>query len=158
MTTKSPTRNMVKFAAKSTVHTALGPHTVATKTHDGLNKSNDLFNNMIKQFFTPPVTIITRADQLPPGPVQLFRMRTGDLIRRLDMRKRATPVLVGGGGGSCKVSNEHAPYLKSLLTWLAKAAPIEGSRQWMLEQPTSAPLFTQEGVTFVKEVVDGLIK
>lgn len=142
MTTNVQTQNMkqVRFAPD-------------TKTHDGLRLDNDQFNSMILNFFKAP--IITNVDQIPKGPNHLFRTYTDDLIRRIHARKRATPVLPGGGGGCVKVSHTHVPYLKSLLSWLAKAAPTPGSRRWMVSDPSV--LGTQDGIVFVKELVDGLI-
>ena len=159
MTTTSRTQNMVSFSTKSAVWTASGPITVTTKTHDGMNKSNDLFNKMIVAFLRGGGQIFT-AEQVPKGPNHLFRTMTGDLIKRIHTRKHGmTPILPGGArGATVKVHRGHIPNLKHLLGWLALAAPQKGSRQWMLEQPTAESLFTQEGVAFVKEVVDGLIE
>ena len=154
MTTKSQTPNMVRFAQRSQVCTGQGQiMTVLTKNHDGLRLTNDLFNKMIQNFFTPPVHMITSIKQLPIGPNQLFRTRTDDLIRRLHSRGRPTPVLVSGSGCG-KVTHQHAPYLKNLLSWLAKAVTTQEKRQWMVDTDL---LLTQDGIVFVKDLVDGLV-
>jgi hypothetical protein len=147
---------MVRFADTSVMYTSTGPVKVLTKVNDGLRPESDLFNSLILSFFARGGSI---GDHILQSPRLLYIDRTRDLLKRMHQKKigQYTSILSHGGGGSTKVSHIHRPYLKTLLSWLIQAAPAKGTREWMLEQPKSGALLSQEGLVFIKDIVDGLI-
>ena len=90
---------------------------VRTKSYDGLKLEDELFNSMILRFLKNP--IIRHRNDLPQGPLWLFKRRLEELLSRVS--KSMTPILPKGGGRSLMIRRDHIPYLQNLLFWLRNA-------------------------------------
>jgi len=109
---------LVKISEHSRAYSVEGDmDIIITKCYDGLKFEDELFNSMVLRFLKNP--IIRHTNDLPQGPLWLFKRRLEELLSRVS--KSRTPILPKGGGGSLMINRYHIPHLQNLLFWLRNA-------------------------------------